>query len=120
MTAKLARATTADRARESLSLPRARFLPCVILMLYGELGFNAGYAVDEPTDFGLQLREYWRIFNKRKWVILSVVAAFVILGAVRTLMMTPLYTATVRLQIDRTAAKVVEGGNITPGEEAGL
>ena len=38
------------------------------------------------------------------------------LGAVRTLMMTPLYEATVRLQIDRNVAKVVESGNVTPVE----
>ena len=95
-------------------IPAARTLPAVRdPYAYGELGLHAGYGVEAPAEFGLDLREYWRIFNKRKWVILSVVAAFVILGAVRTLMMTPLYTATVRLQIDRTAAKVVEGGNVT-------
>ena len=44
--------------------------------------------------------------------------AFVVLGAVRTLMETPLYTATVRLQIDRNVAKIVEGGNVTPVEGA--
>ena len=38
------------------------------------------------------------------------------LGALHTLMKTPLYTATVRLQIDRNVAKVVEGGNVTPVE----
>ena len=35
-------------------------------------------------------------------------------------METPLYTATVRLQIDRQRAKVVEGGNITPVRRLGL
>ncbi len=57
-----------------------------------------------------------RILNKRKWLVLSVIIAFVALGAVDTLMKTPLYTATVRLQIDRNVAKVVEGGNVTPVE----
>ena len=42
--------------------------------------------------------------------------AFVTLGMLRTLMTTPLYTATVRLQIDQNAAKIVEGGNVTPAE----
>src|SRR5262249_15890826 len=59
-----------------------------------------------------------RIFNKRKWLILSLAVAFLALGAVGTLMVTPLYTATVRLQIDRNVTKVVEGGNVTPIEGA--
>ena len=46
----------------------------------------------------------------------AIVAAFVSLSAVRTLMQTPLYTATVRLQIDRNVAKIVEGGDVTPIE----
>jgi capsular exopolysaccharide synthesis family protein len=42
------------------------------------------------------------------------VAAFVVVGTLRALMETPLFTATVRLQIDRHLVKVVEGGNVTP------
>ena len=53
-----------------------------------------------PELVGLKLFEIWRILNKRKWLILSIVAACVALNAVRTLMQTPIYTATVRLQID--------------------
>ena len=72
---------------------------------------------DGGAGLGADLREYWRILNKRKWVIVSVIARAVLaLGAVRTLMETPLYTATVRLQIDRNVAKIVEGGNVTPIE----
>ncbi len=33
-----------------------------------------------------------------------------------TLMKTPLYTSTVRIQIDRSVAKIVESGNVTPVE----
>ena len=45
-------------------------------------------------------------------------SAFVTIGAVNTLMKTPLYTSTVRLQIDRNVTKVVEGGNTSPLESA--
>src|SRR5262249_41127848 len=38
----------------------------------------------------------------------------VTLNGVRTLMETPLYTATVRLQIDKNVAKIVEGDNVIP------
>ncbi len=68
------------------------------------------------SNSGVDLLEYWRILNRRKWLIVGVAAAFLVLGAVRTLMTTPLYTATVRLQIDRNVSKVVEGGNVTPLE----
>ncbi len=77
---------------------------------YGDVAAYMGGVSDAPDNFGFNLREYWRIFNKRKWLILSVLAAIVVLGAVRTLMQTPLYTATVRLQIDRNAAEIVKGG----------
>ena len=55
---------------------------------------------EESEPSGLNLLEYWRILYKRKWLILGIAAAFVVLGAVRTLMQTPVYTSTVRLQID--------------------
>src|SRR5207344_1599900 len=81
-------------------------------------GAYTGGAGEAPVDGGLDLLEYWRILNKRKWLIGGIAGAFLVFGAVRTLMTTPLYTATVRLQIDRNVAKVVEGGNVTPLEGA--
>jgi polysaccharide biosynthesis transport protein len=85
---------------------------------YGPLGSYPGAYAEAAPEFGLNLREYWRILIKRKWVVLSVLVAFVALGGVRALMMTPLYTSTVRLQIDRNVSRVVENGNITPMEGA--
>ena len=79
---------------------------------------NIRRASARQDDFRLTLLNYWRMFYKRKWLILAITTAFVILGGVRTLMETPLYTATVRLQIDRNVAKVVEGGNVMPTEGA--
>ena len=76
--------------------------------------------LDAEPDFATTLLTYWHIVWKRKGLIASIVAACVALGGLRTLMMTPLYTATVRLQIDRNVAKVVEGGNITPVEGTDL
>ena len=74
---------------------------------YGPLGAYTGGAGEAPVDSGLDLLEYWRILNRRKWLIAGIAAAFLVFGSVRTLMTTPLYTATVRLQIDRNVAKVV-------------
>ena len=83
---------------------------------YGPPGHYAANAAEGRRDGGLNLYEYLRILSKRRWIIISVLGAFVTLGLLRTLMETPLYTATVRLQIDRNVARIVEGGNITPIE----
>jgi len=79
-----------------------------------------GASGDAPSDFQLDLLEYLRILIKRRWIILGIVASAVTIGALLTLMQTPLYTSTVRLQIDRDVAKIVEGGNLTPvvGQDA--
>jgi polysaccharide biosynthesis transport protein len=81
-------------------------------------GYRGAYPAADPetTEFAAKLFEFWWVLKKRKWVVLSVLLAFLAIGALRTLMKTPLYTATVRLQIDRNVAKVVEGGNVTPVE----
>jgi polysaccharide biosynthesis transport protein len=81
-------------------------------------GYGGAYPpIDhKTTGFVAKLLEFWWILKKRRWVILSVLLAFLAIGALLTLMTTPLYTATVRLQIDRNVAKVVEGGNVTPLE----
>ncbi len=83
---------------------------------YGQTGLYGGSPPDASGNFGLDLHEYWRILTKRRWLILSVACTFLALGLVRTLMTTPLYTASIRLQIDRNVAKVVEGGSVMPVE----
>jgi succinoglycan biosynthesis transport protein ExoP len=73
--------------------------------------------MDEAGDgFDIDLREYLRIANKHKWLIIGVVAAFVALGLLRTLMQTPLYTSTVRLQIEKHGTKVVQAGEVMQAE----
>jgi capsular exopolysaccharide synthesis family protein len=86
---------------------------------YGPLVGYVEPASDSAEQLATKLFEYWRIFKKRKWLILSIAAAFVTLNGVRTLMETPLYTATVRLQIDTNVAKIVEGDNVMPVDASG-
>ena len=100
-------------------IPAAQGAVPAIIDPYGALGGYRGNAADEHELFGLKLLDYWRILNRRKWLILSIIAAFLALSAVRTLMETPLYTATVRLQIDPNVARVLENGNVSPVEEGG-
>ena len=61
---------------------------------YSALGGYTSGPDDTPVPFRVTLLAYWRIVNKRKWVILSILGAFVAFGALKTLMETPLYTAT--------------------------
>ena len=85
---------------------------------YGELGVYPSGAADGSQELGIEIREYLRILNKRKWIVISITLAVLALGALRTLMVTPLYTSTVRLQIDRNATEVIKGGEVTPAEDA--
>ena len=80
------------------------------------------YGVDTTADatpvFGLSLHEYLRVLIKRKWLILSILGVAVVIGTLTTLMKTPLYTSTVRMQIDPNTAKIVQSGDVTPTEGA--
>ncbi len=82
--------------------------------LYAPAGRYPASLAEPPADIASKIREYLRILNRRKWIILSIAGTVLALGTIRTLMMTPLYTSTVRIQIDRNAAKIVEGGSVTP------
>ena len=73
---------------------------------------------DVEDRSGFNFLEYVRIVYRRRWLILGIVTAFGVLGVLRTLMQTPLYTSTVRVQIDRNVMRIVEGGNVTPLEGA--
>jgi polysaccharide biosynthesis transport protein len=104
-----------SRGRELISLTDKARAPGT-----GTIGYGTSFD-HIPTDsekFRASVLEYWRIILKWRYVFLSITAIFVALGALLTLQMTPLYTATTRLQIDRNTTKVIEGGNIIPVEGA--
>lgn len=54
------------------------------------------------------ISEYLSIANRRKWLILGITAAFVAVGLVITLFMTPLYTASAMLEIQRETSNFAE------------
>ncbi len=70
----------------------------------------------DGPDIATRIRNYLHIINKRKWLIIAIAACVLAIGTTRTLMMAPLYTSTIRLQIDRNVAKIVDGGTVTPVE----
>ncbi len=83
---------------------------------YGTYG-TGGYGLtpqEDGNDLASTVRQYVHMLFKRKWLILSIALVSLVLGGVRTLLKTPLYSATVRIQIEREPTKVLEGGATTP------
>jgi len=63
--------------------------------------------VDDDEDV-LDLRQYWQVIVKRKWLVLGFFAIVMIAVTAGTLLMTPIYRATTVVQIEREAAKVLD------------
>jgi capsular exopolysaccharide synthesis family protein len=61
-----------------------------------------------PPQTETHLRDYWYIVLKRRWLILAVLTAVLGWFAARTLMQTPMYSATAVLQIDRGKINLVQ------------
>lgn len=59
------------------------------------------------TENPPQILYYFNILRRRKWIIASMVGVGLIVGAIVTLLMTPMYEATSQIEIQR------ESGNIT-------
>ena len=78
---------------------------------YGPLEY-AESSVEDQDDLAATLQYYIRLVLKRKWLISGIALASLILGGVATLMKTPQYSATTRLQIERSSAKIVDGADV--------
>ncbi len=73
---------------------------------------------EEPEGDELNLRELWQVIVKRRWTI--VIFTLIVLAAVvtATYLMTPIYRASLTLQIDREDIKIIQTGEVAP-EESG-
>ena len=62
-----------------------------------------------PADADVPvLTHYLRMVVRRKWIIVGAVLIAVLLGLLLTVLATPLYTATTRVEISRTADRIVD------------
>jgi polysaccharide biosynthesis transport protein len=61
-----------------------------------------------PPQTETHLRDYWYIVLKRRWLILAVLTTVLGWFSVRTLMQTPMYSATAVLQLDRGKINLVQ------------
>lgn len=83
----------------------------------------AGTALDlfeEPKkdEDEIDLLAYWQILQKRKWLVLGVLASVLALTLLITLLTPPVYRATTTLQIDRESMQVVQVEGLQAPEAA--
>lgn len=71
-----------------------------------------------PDEDAINLREYWAIIVKRKWTVISFFLIVLIAVVTATFLMTPVYRASLTLQIERTVAKIVEFKDVRPDESS--
>lgn len=77
-------------------------------------GRASAQAQGEASSFNIA--EYWRLAVKHRLIILASFVAAILLGLAATLLMTPIYSSSVTLQIDREAARVLNVDEVQPGE----
>jgi polysaccharide biosynthesis transport protein len=76
----------------------------------------------EDAQQGFDFYKYLRILNKYRWMIASCILTSLLLGTVITFLSTPIYRATISLQIDRESLNIVKVDGVQPdeGQGAGL
>jgi len=89
-----------------------RQLPAAMGVPYARGYGGPEYEEQGNDNLRRMLLDLLRIGLKRKWLILAIAIVSVAIGGVRALMVTPLYYATARIQIDARSLKIVEGGQV--------
>lgn len=90
----------------------------VVIRRGADLAPAAWWHEQAPVEGGaeIDLLSYWRILLKHRLVVIGTVIAALAVGIGATLLMTPIYSASTTLQIDREAAKIVDVEGVTPAE----
>lgn len=74
---------------------------------------------DGAGEQGFDFRRYIRVALKYRWMITGIVLTSLLIAAVVTFLMTPIYRATASIQIDREAMNIVKMDGVQPEEGAG-
>ena len=61
----------------------------------------------------IDLLAYWRVLVKRRWLMLGITGAVLLVSLLFTLLATPIYRATVSMQIDNEEQHVVQVGGVS-------
>ncbi len=91
------------------------------LLKVGSPGLD-GASRDDATAPPLQepiIVTLWGVAQRRKWLIAAIVAAALLLGLIVTLLMTPMYSATARLEISREQLNVTQVNKADTGMAEG-
>ncbi|MBA3487477.1 MAG: hypothetical protein H0T88_09885, partial [Lysobacter sp.] len=77
-------------------------------------------AMDLRQDRGVELdpRAYWKIVSDRRWIVLGILGAVMVLAVVLTLLTTPMYRALSTIQIQRDTIKVINSEGVAPADSA--
>lgn len=65
-----------------------------------------GRSLKDDSGPSVELIAYWRLMIKRRLLIIGCFLAFLAIGTTASLLMTPIYKAEAKIQIDREAARV--------------
>ena len=71
---------------------------------------------EELRDDEIDLLAYWHILVKRRWMVLSILAGMVALALLLTLLTTPIYRASVLVELQKDGTQVVQVGGVQPGD----
>lgn len=63
---------------------------------------------DPPVEAPSIIAQYWRIARRWRWVILGAIASCIMLGVIVTLLMTPQYTASSKIEILRESDQITK------------
>jgi capsular exopolysaccharide synthesis family protein len=86
------------------------------------LPFNPLQYQDDPgkgDSDEIDLLAYWHILLKRRWLVLGVIAAAAAAALLVTLMTTPVYRASVLLELQKDSMQVVQVGGVQPSDFSG-
>lgn len=73
----------------------------------GDSSWRASMTTGDGSIGSFSIAEYWRLAIKYRFLIAGILIAALVLGSAATLLMTPVYSASATLQIDREAARVL-------------
>lgn len=75
---------------------------------------GAPSSVVDDTGIRLRILSYWRMVRRWLWLVLLITIVVVCLAMSLALLRIPIYTASVKLQINEMPSRVVESGHVAP------
>jgi polysaccharide biosynthesis transport protein len=77
------------------------------------------FGTSDQASQGFDFYKYLRILVKYRWLIIATLITSILLAGAVTFLMTPVYRATVSLQIDRESMNIVNVEGVQPDESQG-